>query len=661
MIRILLGENAAHLAPVTVTIRRIAFLRATHLRSKNCDKFVFSLNNVNIMVQQRRYVKRSTKLDFRNITENTLADTPSGYIQDPANHPKQMVTYRKIAPEEHALLEEMEIEYDLMHREELAYNGYTTIAIQKWKEIVLKSNSTPEELESACTHLQETLNEMQNMIGYTVKKKTSTRLLQSSVLQGEKDTTDEHLNDVVVISENDCNHVRYIIVLAMRRLQDYEKAEKICMEILSSDHSNCDALESLIELYTGTEQPRRLCELFDKIQTWDNEEETESNRTENTVKPSNKERNGNGSHMLEVAMVLLSDMIVEAGSLHYMENGEGSTSRFFLEAIFPIIRTIGSQYTSLFLESVFRSMDEQHFAARLESSSENASEQTVGVVISFLKTLLARNLYELVRDPVRFEFHILSKLHSALRYVGRKHESYKICERLIKLYREKSGKYELPSGRRKQEIEQGFLDDLEPAYRLALFQFVEDRAMDSVIVGKRLCIQAVEEFPEEASPWETLALLIHKEDPIKGLDDAVVAAKKAFSLDPKNLSVVLLLANFYKAQKRYQLYDTMMDRYRLLNYIIESGVSDEDMKATLDEIENLDELNPREMEPDDFSVQFAELREHNDRMDMVNSYSMPIDKEPRTFGNQPVSAPILDPAINADKPNRLRDAGDIPH
>ncbi|RNC30579.1 hypothetical protein TcCL_Unassigned06903, partial [Trypanosoma cruzi] len=194
----------------------------------------------------------------------------------------------------------------------------------------------------------------------------------------------------------------------------------------------------------------------------------------------------------------------------------------------------------------------------------------------------------------------------------------------------------------------------------ALFQFVEDRAMDSVIVGKRLCIQAVEEFPEEASPWETLALLIHKEDPIKGLDDAVVAAKKAFSLDPKNLSVVLLLANFYKAQKRYQLYDTMMDRYRLLKYLIESGVSDEDMKATLDEIENLDELNPREMEPDDFNVQFAELREHNDRMDMVNSYSMPIDKEPRTFGNQPVSAPILDPSINADKPNRLRDAGEIP-
>ncbi|RNC50838.1 hypothetical protein TcCL_ESM12103, partial [Trypanosoma cruzi] len=406
MIRILLGENAAHSAPVTVTIRRIAFLRATHLRSKNCDKFVFSLNNVNIMVQQRRYFKRSTKLEFRNITENTLADTPSGYIQDPANHPKQMVTYRKIAPEEHALLEEMEIEYDLMHREELAYNGYTTIAIQKWKEIVLKSNSTPEELESACAHLQETLNEMQNMIGYTVENKTSTRLLQSSVLQGEKDTTDEHLNDVVVISENDCNHVRYIIALAMRRLQDYEKAEKICMEILLSDHSNCDALESLIELYTGTEQPRRLCELFDKIQTWDNEEETKSNRTENTVKLSNKERNGNGSHMLEVAMVLLSDMIVEAGSLHYMENGEGSTSRFFLEAIFPIIRTMGSQYTSLFLESVFRSMDEQHFAARLESSSENASEQTVGVVISFLKTLLARNLYELVKDPVRFEFHI---------------------------------------------------------------------------------------------------------------------------------------------------------------------------------------------------------------------------------------------------------------
>ncbi|RNF01941.1 hypothetical protein TraAM80_06745 [Trypanosoma rangeli] len=101
---------------------------------------------------------------------------------------------------------------------------------------------------------------------------------------------------------------------------------------------------------------------------------------------------------------------------------------------------------------------------------------------------LVRNMYELVKDPVQFEFYILSKLHSALRYAGREHDSYKICERLITLYREKSCKFELPSGKRIPEIEQGSLNDMDPAYRLAIFQFIEDRTMDSLSIGKRLCI-----------------------------------------------------------------------------------------------------------------------------------------------------------------------------
>ncbi|ESL10729.1 hypothetical protein TRSC58_01532 [Trypanosoma rangeli SC58] len=651
--------DAAYVTSNAVIYQSSVFLRTTLRKLKESEKILMHSNNVNEVVQRRHYVlKRTANLYFRNITENTLADTPSGYIQDPANHPKQMVTYKKISQEGQAALEEMEREYDLMHREELLYNGYTTIAIQKWKEIVLRSSSTQEELEFACMGLKDALNELVTKIGYKVEKKSLKRLMQQHTIEGEKVTTVDS-REVVVISENDCNHVRYIIALAERRLQNYQKAESICMEILASDHSNFDALESLIELYTGTERPGKLRELFDKIQAWSNKEEVKPNQNEKSVKVSSTKHDGNESYILEVAMVLLSDVIIEAASLHYVENGEGSTSRYFLEAISPIVHAIGSQYTSLFLESLFRSMDEQHVAARLKSSAAKGSEVTIGVVISFLKMLLARNVYELVKDPVRFEFYILSKLHSALRYVGREHESYKICERLITLYREKSGKFELQSGKRIPEIEQGSLDDLDPAYRLAVFQFIEDRAMDSLSIGKRLCIQAVEEFPDEASPWEILALILHKEDPINGLDDAVVAAKKAFLLDPKNLSVVLLLASLYKAQKRYQLYDTMMDRYRLLSYLIESGVSDEDMKVTLEEMKDLDERHPREGEPDAVSVQFAELSEYNDRMEMAHTYSMPIDKEPRIFGNQPVSAPILDPFINAEKTNRPMDGGDV--
>ncbi|RNF01942.1 hypothetical protein TraAM80_06746 [Trypanosoma rangeli] len=107
--------------------------------------------------------------------------------------------------------------------------------------------------------------------------------MQQCATEGEKVTIDES-SEFVVISKNDCNHMRYIIALAERRLQNYKRAESICMEILASDHSNCDALESLIELYTGTERPDKLRELFDKIQVWTNKEEMKPNQTEKAVK-----------------------------------------------------------------------------------------------------------------------------------------------------------------------------------------------------------------------------------------------------------------------------------------------------------------------------------------------------------------------------------------
>ncbi|KAH9593411.1 hypothetical protein LSM04_003930 [Trypanosoma melophagium] len=620
------------------------------------------LNSSHIMLQSRYNTLKITKnLSFRNITENTLADTPSGYIQDPANHPKQMVTYKKLTIEGQAALEAMEREEDLMNREELAYSGYTTLAIQECKAVILNNKSTREELESSCKSLNKSLKELMDLIGCTVEKKSSQNVAES-FLNGDE-TTDDNIvsNEYIVVSKDDCNHIRYIIALGMRRLGDYNAAENMCMEILSLDNSNCDALESLIEIYTGTEEPEKLRLLFDKLSEWGTKEE---NKNEEDPKISEKgsingilttEDDTKSTQLVEVGMILLSDIMIESASRHYKEHGEGSTSRFFLEAISPMITVFGPHYTSLFINSLFRSMDEQHFSARFETRNKKESENTIGLVIAFLKMLLSRKIYDLVEDSLMFEFRILSKLHAALRFNGRKHESYKICERLMNLYRGNCVKKDLLVQNKKQEVQRELLKDFESTYKTVFFQYVEDRALDSLEVGKQLCIQAIEEFPEEASPWETLGLILHKMDPVNGLDDAIVAVKKAFSLDPENLRIILTLANFFKAQKRYKLYEIMIDRYELLKYLIESGATEEEINTITEEIESLDINIPRDTEPDEVNVQFADIQEHLERMEMSHTYSMPIDKEPRVFGKQPLSAPMLDSSINADRPERLVD------
>ncbi|RNF01943.1 hypothetical protein TraAM80_06747 [Trypanosoma rangeli] len=135
--------DAAYVASNAVIYRGFVFFRTTLRKLKEYEKNVMHSNSVNEVIQRRHYVlKRTANLNFCNITENTLADTPSGYIQDPANRPKKMVTYKKTTQEGQTALEEMEREYELMHREELLYNSHTTIVIQKWKEIVLQISST---------------------------------------------------------------------------------------------------------------------------------------------------------------------------------------------------------------------------------------------------------------------------------------------------------------------------------------------------------------------------------------------------------------------------------------------------------------------------------------------------------------------------------------
>lgn len=778
---------------------------------------------------------------YRNVTRNTLADTPSGYIQDPRAGPTSMPRYDSVSRVGAAALEAMERERELLEREELAYNGYTTLRIQALKEVVLNNASTPAELQPTATALEEELAALSAVVGQEVEKPMSTQRLlllkwqqrqqrlqdrenafqvpvpqtpafrvvaapdgaevlerpgRDTALPAVHETDDAYLSqnveaeelkpealvlDTTVVTVADVNHVRYLLGLTYRRLGRFEEAEKVLYAILAADVTSVDAMESLLEMDTGIEGwAPRIRVLLDYLQV-EYTKAVEEGRLQPAVTdraatappsdggvgafgsaattsattssssavppgsapssalprvdaaadaelskavaaaaprgtsltraspsppPSSLLTGGEYATLPQVApaesaMSLLSDLIVEAAGRTCAADGEGATSRFFIEALGPIVRALGREYGPALLEALFRAVDEQHFMARFDSADmpPEARKFAFSLVIAFLKALLARRIHEMLPQPERFQFFTLVKLHAALRSSARLHESYTICEQMMRLYRAHSSVYRArvlamtsaaprqmgaPSsafgehhGAAALEDEEGHvqalpseggadvaapavqspvygdstdasgassaspaseppdvLDDQDANYREALFQYMNDRARDAPVLGRRLCLEAMTEFPRSAAPWETLALLLHKEDPKKNLTDAIVAARRAMELEPLNISVIVTLANLYKAAQRYELHDRMMDRYRLLSYMVEQGASVEDMLATAAEVAALDAETPAAQ--DLVEETGREMKEFLMRLEQATTYSMPIDKEPRPTGEGPI-------------------------
>ncbi|XQJ27146.1 hypothetical protein NXY56_003136 [Leishmania guyanensis] len=603
----------------------------------------------------------------------------------------------------------------------------------------------------------------------------------SQAVEAEELSPEALIPEKTIVTTADVNHVRYLLGLTYRRLKRCDEAEKVFYDVLADDVTNVDAIESLLELNTGIEGwvprirvlldylnegyakvlqegrlqpatvPNKLpiidahcaeepcAELSPDAPTTSTPTPQQSSSPSSSMSPEAAVTITAGADVaraptphyttlpqvspVEVALSILSDLIVEAAAQKCSTDGEGAASRFFIEAMDPIVRVLDRDYACLLLEALFRAVDEQHFAVRFDSDdiSPAARKFALSLVIAFLKALMARRIYEMLPQSVRFHFFTLVKLHTALRSAGRVHESYKICEQLMQLYRANSSVYrarvhaspraaprpsplpaispspsslhckcsselgvsaarhgsvaptdveaqnaaaaaaarvpvpslqevsascaptvdpkgvveEVPPTESSQCSEPpDILDDQDANYREALFQYVNDRAHDSPALGRRLCMEAMAEFPACAAPWETLALLIHKEDPKRNLGDAIIAARRAMELEPFNIRVIVTLANFYKASHRYELYDRMMDRYRLMSYMVEEGASEADMVATAAEIAMLDEQTPQAQ--DLVEETGRAMKEFLERMEQATTYSMPIDKEPRLLRDGPM-------------------------
>lgn len=808
---------------------------------------------------------RSTRvLLVREVVRNTLADTPSGYIGDPRAHPKEMVSYEKLTQASTAALEAMEEERLLMEREELAYKGFTTRAIQENKMIVLNPSASPSEVDTAATALEAELAAVTALLGVEVDLPLSRRrvlmlkwqqrhakLLDPNIafrvptpgssngsgssdgVRVAEDGTEEivvrrkrtrvlhagadlnadlppgsgadanrspagvdHLADPqayilqtveaevldpslliperVTVARADVNHVRYVLGLAYRRLSRFPEAEEANMSILRTDVRSVDAAESLLELYTGLDQGEKIQGLLEFLQGefaaasadgrlshFDPAKvlgldvgEVEKEGGGGGVGGASDVGGGGGILLpegtapaptpMEIALSLLSDMIIEGATRHCVTHGEGATSKYFLECLSPIAKALDRPYMTMLVEALFRSMDEHHYIARFELDeveTERNAALIYSVVTAFLKMLLVTRIPDMVDEPIQFRFFILSKLHSALRSAKRKGESYRFAEQMFTLYRANSAVYQQRAWvltevqkrrrlvtnddgdgqgdsdgeyfnlmaqvhqelavllRQQQQAEKGeetaagggdggsggaasassksstahttalpprrlTLDEMDGSYRSSLFQYLNDCANDSAATGRELCVAVMDEFPEAAAPWETLALILHREDPKRNLRDAITAARRGLQLEPFNLSLILTCANFYKADHRYELYDLVMDRYRLLCHMLESAASDEDLRSVAGEIL---EAEGRIVETFDDStaaaeeLQFTKRKMRGGSPRLIRSVeewtSMHAEtKYPRTFDHrQPVSAPSLELGISEQAPPEMNE------
>lgn len=80
---------------------------------------------------------------------------------------------------------------------------------------------------------------------------------------------------------------------------------------------------------------------------------------------------------VEMALSLLADLIVESAAERCSREGEGSTSRFLLEALGPIVSNLTSPtFVSVLIEALYRMMDDQYAAAKIAAAAASASSSS---------------------------------------------------------------------------------------------------------------------------------------------------------------------------------------------------------------------------------------------------------------------------------------------
>lgn len=255
----------------------------------------------------------TSALFVRNITQNTLADTPSGYTQDPR------ALWGPTEQERDYLSDRgRETLAEMAEQRELQYDGYATSRIQYCKALIMSSSSdaasvSPGKLRECVETLKKELQTLQALVGraapppqeelssspqpdstahtaeaaersYQVTlRQDGTEVFHFTAPTAAAAPGSHHPNGMphsssaelhqhqqrgaaddgaVVVSEEDVHHVRYLLCIALRRLGEYEASNQYAYDILRAHPWNVDAMESVMEVYVGLDSPERVREFL---------------------------------------------------------------------------------------------------------------------------------------------------------------------------------------------------------------------------------------------------------------------------------------------------------------------------------------------------------------------------------------------------------------
>lgn len=354
------------------------------------------------------------------------------------------------------------------------------------------------------------------------------------------------------------------------------------------------------------------------------------------------------------------------------------------------------------VRKMFRSEEDQHKSP--EEAPDMPEKETVDalqrrqralgeqlnftLVVSFWKTALQCEWFKLVRGAEHYHFFTLFRLYEALRSMGRIHESYRIFERL-----ERSFGAELKS--MTPDTVAGSSSSSSPplplhlegsgafpsaahqnAYRFSFFMHLSDRVAELSALrrtstssdGKNTAVarivEAMERYPTAPEPWVLLALVLYQEEKLL---DALVAARRAVTINPLHLNGVYTLASLFQLVPGCETRAArLLDRYRLLCLMDDEGAKHEDRQSTIEEILTLSEIptaaSSETAEADEKALGEGEeemlgldkaLKEYYERLQVSTKYSMDIDVAPREFVSPPVKAPSLDTTLTKERPSLM--------
>lgn len=520
-------------------------------------------------VHQHRFGKLA---DIATSQKNGLVT--GSYAPGVAN--QAMTEYRGLESRTIQTLEKLAHEAELQENE-LEYGGYTTIEIQTLKSVVMDIHSLNGGGETTELEL----------------RKAGARLHEILV-----DFCDSASGDSGLINRSDCHHIRFILSLYHRRMNELPAAEALLWEILRDEPWNVDSIEGLLEIYVKSEEDmkRSLLPFLDHMVTVER---------------------------ADIAYSFLADFLLTATSRNFAENGEGASMNYCYSLLATLAGAIGPSHMSMMIEFLYNSFDEIHYNTRFAKASDQ--DFISGLVVSFLKTLLVRHIYKTTQDPIGFEIFIQHKLVVALKRLKRRQEAQAISERILKSFRKPAS-----AEAAKRYREDSGLSDI---YRDTLFDYVEERSLDqggggngSAAAARDLCIAAIEEFPQHAQPWKVLSAVLHRD---REFENAVIAAKKAVALAPNDLACIALLSNLYEATGRRKLSEEMLERYKLLVIMHEQNASPEDLEQMRQQALNL-EHHIEEEEGEFVQEQSKPMDEHHARMKQATLYSKADATAPMT-------------------------------